>query len=69
MYTYFDIPVIVFQPPVAVRHDVVPGVVVNQEVEEGDGGQEAGEGADQGDQHQSTPSPGSLPLTGCHQGQ
>ena len=60
---------IVFKPPVTVSHNIVPGVVINQEVEEGDGGQEAGEGAYQGDHHQCTSSPGSLPLTGCHQGQ
>ena len=59
---------IVFQPPVTVSHDIVPGVIINQEVEEGDGGQEAGEGAYQGDQYKCTSSPGSLSFTCCHQG-
>ena len=47
---------IVFQPSVAEREERGPGVSVNQEVEEGDGGQEAGEGAEQGagDQVQSS---------------
>ena len=49
---------VALQPAVAPGHEHRPAVVVDQEVEEGGGGQEAGEGADQGGGHQPAPRPG-----------
>ena len=62
---------IMLQPPVTVTYQAVPGVCVYQEVEEGDGGQEAGEGAHQGagGQCQTPPPSVSLPPVHTNQGQ
>lgn len=57
---------IVFQPSVAVTYQGVPGVCVNQEIEEGDGRQEAGEGAHQGADGQCKTSPFSVSLPPVH---
>ena len=69
-WAHLDVPVVALQPAVAPGHDHRPAVVVDQEVEEGGGGQEAGEGADQGGRHQPAPSPGPRqPAPGRHQRQ
>ena len=57
-----EVPVVVLQPVVAVAHQELPGGLLYQEVEEGDGGQQPQSPGRQGEEEEEPALPGSVPL-------